>query len=300
MPSRISSTAPLAVAVVEAIRTGDLATLRRLLEEHPDLATSWIDSPCNTGPPNARSLLHIATDWPGHFPEAAATIAILLAAGADANARFVGKHAETPLHWAASSDDVAALDALLDGSADIEAPGSVIDGGSPLADAVGFGQWKAARRLVERGARTTLWQAAALGLISRVREYFVGEARPSADEITNGFWCACHGGQQSTAEFSSREGCRSQLDWIQRPDSSRCRAPQRGARRRGVADDAWREIIAGIKPSESVGWLGIRESQPRSAVTVALSLDSAAKNSAREKPKARAIRTPGTVSALML
>jgi len=33
---------------------------------------------------------------------------------------------ETRLHWTASSDDVAVLDALLDAGADIESPGSVI------------------------------------------------------------------------------------------------------------------------------------------------------------------------------
>jgi len=33
---------------------------------------------------------------------------------------------ETLLHWAASSDDVAVLEALLDAGADIESPGSVI------------------------------------------------------------------------------------------------------------------------------------------------------------------------------
>ena len=69
------------------------------------------------------------------------------------DARFRGPHEETPLHWAASSDDVAVLDALLDAGADIEAPGGVIGGGPPLADARAFGQWKAAHRLVERGAQ---------------------------------------------------------------------------------------------------------------------------------------------------
>src|SRR5205807_5308699 len=90
----------------------------------------------------------------------------LIAHGADVNARFTGSHTETPLHWAASNDDLAALDALLDHGADIEAPGAVIGGGTPLADAVAFGQWQAARRLVERGARTTLWQAVALPMSS--------------------------------------------------------------------------------------------------------------------------------------
>jgi uncharacterized protein len=59
------------------------------------------------------------------------------------------------------------LDALLD--ADIEAPGAVIGGGSPLADASGFGQWPAAYRLVERGARTTLTDAATLATCGRRR-----------------------------------------------------------------------------------------------------------------------------------
>src|SRR5580704_11692269 len=81
-------------------------------------------------------------------------------------------HSETPLHWAASSDDIDALDALLDLGADIESPGSVIGGGAPLSDAVAFGGWRAARRLIERGARSTIWQSAALGLLGGLREHF--------------------------------------------------------------------------------------------------------------------------------
>jgi ankyrin repeat protein len=55
-----------------------------------------------------------------------------MAAGAEVNARSTGPPAETPLHWAASSDDVAALDVLHDHGADIEASGAVIGGGTPL------------------------------------------------------------------------------------------------------------------------------------------------------------------------
>jgi len=54
---------------------------------------------------------------------------------------------------AASSGDVDVLDALLDAGADIEAPGAVIGGGTPLADARAFKQWMVALRLIERGAR---------------------------------------------------------------------------------------------------------------------------------------------------
>lgn len=35
-----------------------------------------------------RSLLHVATDWPGHFPNVASTIATLVEAGADDAAAF--------------------------------------------------------------------------------------------------------------------------------------------------------------------------------------------------------------------
>jgi ankyrin repeat protein len=199
----LHSDGPLAIAAAEAIRSGDIEALKRLLTENPGLAIARI------GP---RTLLHVAADWPGHFPNGASTVAALVANGADVNAQFIGAHTETPLHWAASSDDVAVLDALLEAGADIEAPGGVIGGGAPLADAVAFGQWKAARRLVERGARTTLWQAAALGLMSRVEEYFAGNTPPVSDDVTNAFWCACHGGQRGPAEYLLASGA--DLNWI--------------------------------------------------------------------------------------
>ena len=198
----------------EAIQSGDLETLTRLLREHAGLVTARLRGTNKIGDSGspARTLLHVATDWPGHFPKGAAIVTALIAAGADVNAPFMGAHAETPLHWAASSNDVAVLDALLDGGADIEAPGSVIGGGPPLADAVAFRQWQAARRLVERGARTTLWQAAALGLMPRVEQYFASDPPPAPAEVTNAFWSACHGGQRASAEYLLYRGAN--LNWI--------------------------------------------------------------------------------------
>jgi uncharacterized protein len=112
----IATDDPLAVAVVSAIHSGDVAGLNRLLADHPDLATVRLGGDGeNRGDWGiSRTLLHVVTDWPGHYPNGAATVAALVIAGADLDASFIGGHSEKPLHWAASSDDVEALDALLD------------------------------------------------------------------------------------------------------------------------------------------------------------------------------------------
>jgi ankyrin repeat protein len=195
---------PLAIAAVSAIQTGDIGALKHLLADNPGLSTARLGM--------SRTLLHIATDWPGNFPNVAETIKELIRHGADVNARFTGPHTETPLHWAASCDDVSALDALLDHGADIEAPGGVIGNGTPLADAVAFGQWKTARRLIERGARTSLWQAAGMGLIERLREHLSAEPPPPAAEITSAFWCACNGGHRESAEHLLARGA--DINWV--------------------------------------------------------------------------------------
>lgn len=201
---------PIAVAVVEAIHLGDLATLERLLAAHAELATARLGDDDPDG--MSRTLLHVATDFPGHFPNGAATVASLVAAGADVNGRFRGPHEETPLHWAASTDDVAVLDALLDAGADIEAPGSVIGGGPPLSDARGFRNWRAAQRLIERGARTTLVDAATLGLMDRLESFFTVAPPPAPAEVSRAFWGACHGGQLHAAEFLLERGA--EVNWV--------------------------------------------------------------------------------------
>jgi len=218
----ISTGHPLAVAATTAIRSGDVDTLRQLLAAHPDLATARVGDDNPDG--MSRTLLHVVTDWPGHLPHAGATIAALAAAGADVDPRFAGPHTETPLHWAASSDDVEALDALLDAGADIEAPGAVIGGGTPLADAVAFGQWAAAARLVDRGARANLWQAAALGLLDRVREELAG-GRDSQGDLDNALWCAAHGGQRQAAELLLEHGA--DPTWVGHDELSAAAAAER-------------------------------------------------------------------------
>jgi hypothetical protein len=201
---------PVARALAGAIRSGDLGSLRRLLAEHPGLASARIARrEGGTSTP-----LHVVTDWPGFAPNGPAVVAALVEAGADPNSRFEGgRHTETPLHWAASSDDVEVLDALIDAGADVEAPGASIAGGPPLDDAIGYGQWHAARRLVDRGARVDkLWHAAALGMTARVEELLVATPPPPPDEVSEAFWQACHGGQRRTAERLLAHGA--DVNWI--------------------------------------------------------------------------------------
>ncbi|GGM18606.1 ankyrin repeat domain-containing protein [Nakamurella endophytica] len=88
---------------------------------------------------------------------------LLIERGADPNVRADDdERGESPLHWAASSDDVDVAQALLEGGADMQLPGGSI--GTPLDNAIGYGCWHVAELLAQRGARIEkLGHAAALG-----------------------------------------------------------------------------------------------------------------------------------------
>ena len=145
---RIRPITPALAELERAIQAGDVDALRAALDEDPSLAVAYFGDD-----DQARTALHMITDFPGHVAGNVTMIGLLVVAGADVDARFIGAHSETPLHWAASCDDVDAIEALLDAGADIEAGGGVLTGGPPLDDAVIFGQLLAARTLVARGRR---------------------------------------------------------------------------------------------------------------------------------------------------
>jgi ankyrin repeat protein len=208
----LESNDPAAVALVRGIRTGDLAVLGRVLADRPGLAAERI----SLGGGRSATALHVATDWPGYFPGGPQIVRLLIGAGADPDARTEGGEvAETPLHWAASSDDADVAEALIDGGADLEAAGGSI--GTPLDNAVGYGCWHVARLLVARGAQAaTLWHAAALGMLGRLEE-LLAAGDPPAGDLNEAFWQACHGGQRRAAEYLLARGA----DINSRPGYSR-------------------------------------------------------------------------------
>ena len=112
-----------------AVESGDVHTLKKLIAEDPQLVNK-------TTADNPRTLLHTLCDYPAHRPRSRESAEILIRSGADVNtrAKFEGKTdpGETPLHWAASSDDAEMIEVLLDSGAEIDIDGGVIANGTPL------------------------------------------------------------------------------------------------------------------------------------------------------------------------
>ena len=224
---------PIAVDLKAVLDQGDVERLRQRLAADSGLARCIVENAEGGG----RTPLHLFADWPGHKPNAAAIVQTFVEAGVDLDAPAVGMwHSETPLHWAASNDDVTLIDALLDAGANIERPGSSIDGGSPLSCAVGYGQWTAARRLVERGARTLFWHEAALGLMPAITARVEVDPPLQAEQLSGPFWNACHGGQLAVAQYLLAHGA--DLNWA---------APWSGQTPLDIAEHAAR--------SDIVAWL---------------------------------------------
>jgi ankyrin repeat protein len=224
-----------AIATIAAIRAGDLAALQRLLGDNPGLAASRLKIA------KGRTPLHVVTDWPGYFPNGPRIARLLIDAGADVNDRGAdSEYGETPLHWAASSDDVDVAAVLIDGGADIEMPNGSI--GTPLDNAIGYACWHVARLLVASGAKVdALWHAAALGMLDRLDELLADDSLATSEKINQAFWHACAGGQRRAAELLLDRGA--EMSWV--PDYAE-----------GTALDAARR--GGTRQNNIIEWLETR------------------------------------------
>ena len=116
------------------------------MTNHPDLHREQTE--------DGKTLPFWTLDWPGGKPQAAQSLGILLKCGADPNVRLRGD-GETLLHWAASLDhDSECIPVLLEHGANVDALGGVINGSTPLTNAIHFAKAEAARELVKAGAWT--------------------------------------------------------------------------------------------------------------------------------------------------
>jgi ankyrin repeat protein len=172
-------------SAVEALITGDVATLESLLRENPELVRARSTRVTHFDPPVHRAtLLHyVAANGVEGYREkspknAVAVAEILLRAGAevDALADMYGGRCTTmsmlvsSCHPAKAGVQVALVETLLDFGAAIEGRGSG-QWGSPLMTALAFGFVSAAEALAKRGARVdNIAAAAGLGRLADVRQ----------------------------------------------------------------------------------------------------------------------------------
>jgi ankyrin repeat protein len=137
--------APNVTAFMRACATGDVETLRQLLQGDPSLARERLAG--------GTTALHGAVRHPD-------AVRLLLEHGADPNARGVGDNA-TPLHFAAANGTLDTVRLLLDAGADVHGTGDVHNG-----DVIGWaareGNEAVVNLLLERGARHHVFSAMAL------------------------------------------------------------------------------------------------------------------------------------------
>jgi ankyrin repeat protein len=185
----------------DAIASGDITTLRRLLDESPELIRQ------RSSRDHRSTLLHYVSangieDFRQRTPPNIVDIArLLLDAGAEVNAESeaYGGHSmtlgltATSVHPEAAGAQIALLELLLDRGAMIERmPGEAVRGclanGRPLA----------ARFLAEHGAYLDFENAAGIGRLDRVKELV--ESTPE-EERGKGFVWACAYGHNDVVAF---------------------------------------------------------------------------------------------------
>jgi len=171
------------VALVNAALRGDLKTLEQHLETDPDAVTRWF--PLYQG-----RLLDLLCNLNYRREHIGKTIPFLIERGANPN---IGNQqdgsGESPLHMAASDGNPAlaieAIDALLEGGAEINRLGGVITGGTPLHNATIFQLREIGAHLLKRGAAYDLFLAAGNGRLDLITPMFdqQGNLRDDAPRI---------------------------------------------------------------------------------------------------------------------
>jgi ankyrin repeat protein len=205
-------------AAVDAIVTGNITTLKRLLRENPKLIQA------RSTREHQATLLHYvgANSVEGYHqktPQNAVQVAeVLLKAGAVVDAdldygsmrkRYAGRIGSTTLglvatsvHPAKAGVQIQLLEILLDHGASVDGlPGRW----NPLIAALQNGRGDAARFLAERGARLDLEGAAGTGRLDAVKSFFDKngnlKANATKTQMESGFIWACQYGHVSVVAF---------------------------------------------------------------------------------------------------
>jgi ankyrin repeat protein len=203
---------------VDAIVAGDAAALKRLLDEHPELVRA------RSTREHRSTLLHYVSangveDFRQKTPKNIVEIArILLDAGADVDAEseaYGGNStalglAATSLHPEQAGVQIPLLETLLAYGATIEHQGLAGSGNGAIKGCLANGQGDAAEFFAARGASMDLEDAAGVGRLDVVRQYFRedGALRSDAsqEQLESGFLYACGYGRTEVVRFLLDKG----------------------------------------------------------------------------------------------
>lgn len=196
-------------AAVDAVVEGDIAALKRLLRENPELVRSR-----STREHQSTLLHYVSANGVENFRQETPTniveiARLLLEAGADVNAEsqaYGGRSTAlgltaTSYHPDAAGVQLALMELLIDAGAVIDGP----DSSSSVNACLRNGRGEAAEYLANRGARLDLEGAAGVGRLDIVKSFFddSGALKPAAtrQQLIDGFTSACTFGRTSVIEF---------------------------------------------------------------------------------------------------
>jgi len=212
--TRASSPVSKFEEAVDAIVSGDLPGLEKLLSESPDLVRA------RSTREHRSTLLHYVSangveDFRQKTPQNIVEIAkLLLKAGADVNAEsdaYGGRSTTlgltaTSCHPHNAGVQVPLIELLIERGAIIDGP----DGYSGVNGCLHNGRGEAAEFLASRGARLDLEGAAGVGRLDVVKSFFTedGRLKPPATEeqMQDGFAWACEFGRTSVVDLLLERG----------------------------------------------------------------------------------------------
>lgn len=204
-------------AAVDAVVAGDVASLKRLLRQNPELIHT------RSTRKHRATLLHYVgangvESWRQRTPPNAVEVAgILLEAGAEVDAIADMYGGATPLGLVATSIHPlragvqnALVETLLNNGAAMDQPGSAGNGQGIVNGCLANGRPGAAVYLANRGAPLDLEGAAGVGRLDVVRGYFDEECRlkdsASLAQLKSGFQWACEYGWTHVVIFLLENG----------------------------------------------------------------------------------------------